>query len=66
MYQISTNVWLGLFFDFKKLFFFKINNFYFNLIIINNFSLVIIMVDFICKNKFKGILVILLKKGVTI
>ena len=67
MYQISTqNVWLGLFFDFIKLFFFKINIFYFNLFIINKFSLVIIMVDFIIKNKFKSILVILLKKGVTI
>ena len=61
MYQISTqNVWLGLFSDFKKLFsFFKINIFYFYLIIINKYSLIIIMVDFIIKNRFKGILLIL-------
>ena len=64
MYQISTqNVWFGLFFDFKNLFSLLKNKFfYFNLIIINKFNLVIIMIDFIIKNKFKSILVILLNK----
>ena len=51
-------------FQFEQIFFFfKINIFYFNLIIIKNFSLVIIMIDFIIKNRVKGILVISIKMG---
>ena len=40
---------------------FQINIFYFNLIIINKFNLVIMMIDFIIKNIFKSILVNSLK-----
>ena len=50
-------------FQFQKIIFLKINSFYLNLIIINKFSLIIIIVDFIIINRLKSILVILLKNG---
>ena len=55
---------IKLIFRFKKIvFFFKINIFYLNLTTTKKFSLAIIMDDYIIKTRFKGILVISIKKS---